>query len=509
MNRVEFEGIQRDATELMERSRSASAPWHLSARALLETNRWRPDAIEALSAACRTPREVYSVLDQAECCAILVRGHAIDLNMEGAWRLLDGLARFAEHGHEQQMIFDVCLHWLEAFTGERSSRSSASDPPAELKAVLRAERLGSMLIDLDTARLMVAMHRRTADMLDGARRLFRRCSSEGFLDREALASLLLARARRDAGQSLTSQHILSEIRRLAPRFMQRALELELSLLGVDTAASPLSKTRAAVASRNRHDATEHARRCLSEVKGTLWFEDVRVWTALLRLDDSEPEHDDVSHWRRCEDADPPRGILDPLAPRQPGWIVCNTNGHNERELASGWFGDVEELALGAQASQSQRALTLLALAPEDGVPVRRFGQALGVSSTERGGAMRVLLHRLRAALRGVARIEEQDDRLVLLSEARWCFRENFRGPGLADRVLAAVVQATRPISSKRIARDIGASVRSVQNELQPLAEDGLCRRLKVGREVLYMVEDTTFKAPTRERWLRLFGRNRA
>ncbi|MEO1170601.1 MAG: hypothetical protein AAFX94_00895, partial [Myxococcota bacterium] len=70
-----------------------------------------------------------------------------------------------------------------------------------------------------------------------------------------------------------------------------------------------------------------------------------------------------------------------------------------------------------------------------------------------------------------------------------------------------VVETTEPIGSKRIAIDIGASVRAVQNELQILAEDRMCRRLKVGREVMYSVEDTTFKAPTQERWLRHSGRD--
>ncbi|MEO1172899.1 MAG: hypothetical protein AAFX94_12750, partial [Myxococcota bacterium] len=363
MSRQEFETVQRDAAELTARAGSAEARWHLSSRAVLETNRWRPNSVAALATACRSNQ--YHPLDRAECCAILLRAYAIALDVDQAWQMLDALVELGQHARED-LIFDTSVHWLEAFTARKYSGPSATYPPPALKTALRTERLGSMLSDLETARLMVAMRRREPDVLDGARRLFRRCCSEGFLDREAFSSLLLARARREAGQSLTSQHILMEIRRLSPRFMQNAIELELLLLGVDSERSPLNSSRAALATRNRDAATQHARHCLETLRSTPWFDDVRLWIDLFRLNDSGSEDDEVTRWRHGKDPDPPRGILDPLAPRQAPWIVCNTEGPNERELTSSGPSNVEEVSLGPRAAQSQRALSLLALAPTGG-----------------------------------------------------------------------------------------------------------------------------------------------
>ena len=44
---------------------------------------------------------------------------------------------------------------------------------------------------------------------------------------------------------------------------------------------------------------------------------------------------------------------------------------------------------------------------------------------------------------------------------------------------------------------LGVPLRTVQVSLSRLIEDGSCTSEKVGRHVVYAVEDTTFQEPTR------------
>ena len=55
---------------------------------------------------------------------------------------------------------------------------------------------------------------------------------------------------------------------------------------------------------------------------------------------------------------------------------------------------------------------------------------------------------------------------------------------------------TETVPAKDAAKLLGIPVRTAQDGLRRLVDDGVCRAEKVGRRLEYHLEDTTFREPT-------------
>ena len=111
------------------------------------------------------------------------------------------------------------------------------------------------------------------------------------------------------------------------------------------------------------------------------------------------------------------------------------------------------------------------------------------------GVFEVLLHRVRAYLEGAAELVRGDGRIALRLLRPVLVPDPRCAPPVYDRLLRILAREGRATASDA-AKQIGLSVRAVQEALKSLAADGVCVGEKDGRQILYIVEDTTFSEPT-------------
>jgi hypothetical protein len=108
----------------------------------------------------------------------------------------------------------------------------------------------------------------------------------------------------------------------------------------------------------------------------------------------------------------------------------------------------------------------------------------------------VLLHRVRAAVEGLAELERSDGRLALRTSSALLIPDPRVSQRTTDRVLRLLAERG-PASAKDAAGLLGISLRSAQVALAELATSGACDTKKDGRNVAYVVEDTVFSEPSR------------
>jgi hypothetical protein len=107
----------------------------------------------------------------------------------------------------------------------------------------------------------------------------------------------------------------------------------------------------------------------------------------------------------------------------------------------------------------------------------------------------VLIHRCKEHLGDRASITRAKGRIQLVPNGPLLLADPRCSRPLGDSLLGIV--AERPgASAKDIAEASGVSLRVVQATLQSLVKDGACQLDRDGREVRYVVEDTTFSEPT-------------
>ncbi|MEM1415105.1 MAG: helix-turn-helix domain-containing protein [Myxococcota bacterium] len=111
------------------------------------------------------------------------------------------------------------------------------------------------------------------------------------------------------------------------------------------------------------------------------------------------------------------------------------------------------------------------------------------------GIFRVLLHRVRGALEGAARVERSGDVLRLVPDKALILPEPRSQAPFGDRILR-LIAASPGKTAKELASEAGTTVRGVQRTLRLLLDTGACRAERVGRRTVYAVEDTTFSEPT-------------
>ncbi|MEZ4249532.1 MAG: hypothetical protein R3B99_14990 [Polyangiales bacterium] len=189
-----------------------------------------------------------------------------------------------------------------------------------------------------------------------------------------------------------------------------------------------------------------------------------------------------------------------LEPGEVAFVV--TSGETTRVLAPGEaFAGPEVLRVGKAPGRQARtdaAIAALLLAGdeglhEDGLFERLYG--FKFQKDLHRGVRDVLFHRVRQRLVGVG---------------RWCESDRTRGAGpprsrgrrdprrgAAPRPSWLFVLASAGHASAREAAEaLGIPIRTAQDALRRLADDGACRAIKRGKVLEYHLEDTTFLEPT-------------
>lgn len=448
-------------------------------------------------------------LAKAEAAALQMRALTLSHAVEDATRWF-GLVQQngIRGGTGGALLVKVSEHWMQTFGAVR-----ASTDPRELESELRSDGQAAWLLDLRAAEIL---NRPMADAADGlvkARRLARMARTEGIVDRELVATLVLARARRLTGQPYLGVRILELIARFSPALFQPAICIELLLSGAGLprginlgTLEPLNSLLEATRSEDRQAFGSLRERALAAVLGRVWQGELRTLLALI--DPDEPEIPEAARdWCYGVESDSPFGLRDPLDTWALPSVVVRPGKPTRRVHASGVaLGDehLDRIALGSDAQGAVGSgVAMVALAGEAGVPaVQVFEEieARGGSSDRSQGAARILLHRMRKALNDAGTIERRGDTLYLVPNAAFAVQDPRCAASLTDRVLFEVVRQGGAMSSKKLSERMTLSVRTVQNALKTLVDEGLCDIQRVGREVYYRVEDTVFSEPSVQRW---------
>ncbi len=155
----------------------------------------------------------------------------------------------------------------------------------------------------------------------------------------------------------------------------------------------------------------------------------------------------------------------------------------------------------AKHARTQTLLAVLVLAGSEGMDERAAFEAsygFRFQPDLHRDTFNVAIHRARSRLSAEDRLVREAGTLRLELAQRTAVPDPRCGLPVAERVLRRVALGSA-LNARAISKFLGISVRSAQNALETLVEEGACRQRKQGRQVDYLIEDTTFQAPTRHR----------
>ncbi|MCA9671835.1 MAG: hypothetical protein KC503_39820 [Myxococcales bacterium] len=428
---------------------------------------------------------------------------------------------------------DAGVLWLHLLRGERDG---LADHAAALEGA--AARAGSAPLVIEAAALralaLLSVHDRE-QAREVARRASRMARTEGLPWWEYLANVVLARVRRLDGRPFMAIRILSALAGAAPPQWLGWIGWELLLAGADQAARP-AVDRLAEFSRDPglalggprealYAAIELLRCCDAGDAAGYALRVARLRQALAGFADLALE---LEQLLVLLDAHAERGAVTAELDR---WLVGDTD-----TIACGLFGpclgpstqqvDVCVIAdpsgarrrvptralalqkLSAPAAQIERsrrregredvALAALALAGPQGADVAvlfRNIYQFAYAPELHEGVLRVLLHRVGARLGDVASVAWREGRITLQHGQPLLLGDPRCGGALDDRVLLSIARDGRT-TARSAASSLRMPLRTVQATLRQLANEGVCRVERSGRNVEYVVEDTTFREPT-------------
>lgn len=363
-----------------------------------------------------------------------------------------------------------------------------------------------------------------------ARRASRMARTEALPSQEYLAHLVLARARRLNRHAHLAIRILTALERVVPPQYRPWVAWELFMAGdIELARAVLARapatTRSVAAARAIADleaAALRAERAAFDRASRAVREHVRGWSIIERdaesvlaatdvrvpLDAVDPQ---LADWCRGQGALPPPEIYGLCVRAAPpdaedlseAYVLATLDAAPRRLLGMGLPlvvapGLVTLRRTRRRQGRVETVVAILASAgPEGLAEIECFEQAyeLTFEVEVHRGVFEVLLHRVRAYLEGAAELVRKDGRLALRLDRPLLVPDPRCAPPVYDRLLRILAREGRATASDA-AKQIGLSVRAVQEALKSLAADGACVGEKDGRQILYIVEDTTFSEPT-------------
>ncbi len=356
-----------------------------------------------------------------------------------------------------------------------------------------------------------------------ARRAYRSARAEGAALSERFAALVLVRARRFDGSPHLAAFIAQSLLASDAGGLAAWAELEQVLAGGPFGGPPATLVTDLVARARRApsrasastlaDLEDATRRLFATVDGFApTATDVRVLGALLDARIPNERAPEVAAWRMGLEDDPPRGLLallpDPLDPARPSALVLVSPGTPTRRVAPGtsWLlpdfaaapvlGFTEHPRAGAVASA-------LAFAGDAGLHADAlFSQVYGFAyhAGRHGGARRVLFHRVKKLLEPHAELVRDGDVVRLVPHGPVVIVDP-RGAPRSDAELLQLLARVGPSSAKQVADGLGLPLRTTQDALRRLAEEGVAHAVRDGRQHVFSIEETVFSAlsPARSR----------
>ena len=347
--------------------------------------------------------------------------------------------------------------------------------------------VAAVVIDASAQRALAALgQRRYAEALAHARRASRMARTEGLLQQEYTANLVLARVRRHGGRAHLAARILEALSQVVPAPWRTWIGWELLLAGGGGLAAVVPAALRAQLGGSRDLADE-------------------LDLFLAMVDPEAPIPPGAAPWVWGSDHVPPTGIRDASA-EHGAYVVTSPVVRARRVLPAGVSAfdpggvAVRLDAAGRAGARTQEAVAVLALAGENGVGEDALFQRVYGFAYDRavhGGVLRGLLHRARGALGDAAVIDRVgEDHLRLRPAVPIVVADPRCAPSLEEQVLQRLATSAGRATAREIARAMGIPLRTVQQALGNLVDEGACHAEPDGRRVEYVVEDTTFGEPT-------------
>lgn len=348
--------------------------------------------------------------------------------------------------------------------------------------------------------------------LDGATELARTATrmarTEALRASECFANVVLARVRRLQGEPHRAMRILRALLGYAPAPFHEWIEWELALTApassfVTESASALASLFRAVGAGDHQSCARIAAHILKRSgPAGLHAQDLAVVGVAAGLELApEMRPPKATAWQRGEGTGLPWGLSGLSESPQPVYVLVRPDRPGSRLLDLGLplTGHAERLP--PTPGPSNRPDSLLAalglVGPRGEDDARLFEAVYGfpfVPATHQG-VLDVLVHRARARLGELGRIERIPEGYALLVPASLCVHDTRSQPRDDDRVLR-LVAARGTLTAREAAGALGVSLRKAQQVLDSLAGSGACMQIRAGRHFEYRVEDTTFQEPT-------------
>ncbi len=335
-----------------------------------------------------------------------------------------------------------------------------------------------------------------------ARRGNRMARAEGLTHAGVFSALVLARLRRRSGLPFLAAFILRELGPRAPRAWRSLVETELFFAsGRCEHARVLALDEALVA--GDPSASERAMDALAADLAPWSFlhRELAATRALLLGEASDDPS--VRAWQVGDTAEIPLGLAGSSGAladaRAPTAQVARAEGRGLRLLARGAPGlRARGFAPIRAGGRAGAVLSAALLMPEEGLETASlFHRAYGFDYVERRhhNTFSIALHRARGALPESMTLEVRAGRVILRGGARVLADDPRCHRGVEERVLSALAREPSQ-SAREAARAAGVGLRLCQQALAELTEAGACQVEKVGRRVVYRVEDTTYAPAT-------------
>jgi hypothetical protein len=362
--------------------------------------------------------------------------------------------------------------------------------------------------------------------LDGAVKAARRASrmarTEGIPLSEALAHLVLARARRRSGHAHLALRIIRGLWMLPTTAHRSWLAVEQALAGgarhpapVDGALAELAAAldaMVAAAESGSLDAFDAATALLERraaVAPAFLRDEIRA-LAIGCDARRDPRGTPLEPFLLGAVTEIPaalhgistsRGVV-PEAESAIVYVVAVPGGARRRIMRLGRaLSAPSATALRQTRRRNGRAETVLAtllLADPEGLDEAecfRASYGFAFIPEVHRGALDVALHRARDIVGDGAVLERQGSRIRLTLRSVLLCPDPRCSQQIADRILAALAEHGAQ-GAKELAESIGAPLRVAQAALSALVEDGVCEARRSGRALEYHLEDTTFSEPT-------------
>lgn len=382
-----------------------------------------------------------------------------------------------------------------------------------LSGLVTEHKLADGTVEVTTQRAL--LHARRGELSEAtalARRASRMARTEGILQQEYLANLVLARIRRHAGRNHLAVRILSALSAVVPWPWRNWVQWE-SLMagGTVTKAVDGELARAAAAFVEAVDAGDQPRfrQCAQHL-----MQQLSGWCALEEeahvlvegLDAGASAGSTLAPWAGGRVDHAPYYVRGPPGGGSSLALVASWPGRAPRRILRA--GEAFVVSAGAPWIQGdprqkdnrvQTALAVLALAGADGLRASQlFELVYGFAyvQAKHENILRVLIHRSRRAVAGAADVRRDADRLTFVPHRAVLIPDPRCAPTLEERVLDVLASFSHQASAQDVADHLAVPVRTVRAALKALQMEGACVMDRAGRNTSYRVEDTTFYEPS-------------